>query len=89
MITSNYFVALQTDQTKEKINDISNTIKSIENNDGNLQQNTTKSAIYDAIGSFFNSTEATLLFCPQDDELTDDCLSRRIYLFDDISNKRN
>ena len=71
---------------RKKLNDISNTIEVLNSNDENLQQNTKKSSIHNIIGTYFNSSEATLLFHPQEDELVEDCLSRHIDIFDDILN---
>ena len=47
-----------------------------------------RKSIYEEIGNYFNSPEATILFNPQDDESVEDCLSRRIDLFDDILNNK-
>ena len=47
-----------------------------------------KKTIIDEIGNYFNSPEALILFNCKNDELVDDCLSRRIDLFDDILNQR-
>ena len=62
-------------------------MKPFNNDDINLQ-NTTKSSSRNIIGDYFNSTEATLLFCPQDDKSVEDCLSRRIDIFEDILNNK-
>ena len=35
-----------------------------------------------------NSTKATLIFCPQDNESVNDCLSRHIDVFDNILNSK-
>ena len=40
------------------------------------------------IGDYFNSSEATFLFNPNENELVDDCLSRQIDLFDNIINNK-
>ena len=66
---------------------MSNINESLNNDDINLQK-TKKSSVCNIIGDYFNSTEATLLFCPQDDESVEDCLSRRIDVFDDILNNK-
>ena len=75
------------DNKRKRLNDISNINESLNNDNINLQ-NIEKSSFRNMIGDYFNSTEATLLFCPQDDESVEDCLSRRIDLFDDILNNK-
>ena len=53
---------------------MSNINESINHDDINLQ-NTKKSSVCNIIGDYFYSTEATLIFCPQDDKSVEDCLS--------------
>ena len=61
--------------------------ESLNNDDINLQ-NTKKTSVCNIIGDYFNSTEVTLLFCPQDNESVEDYLSRHIDVFDNILNNK-
>ena len=45
-------------------------------------------SISNIIGDYWNSSKATLIFCSQDNESVDDCLSRHIDVFDDILNSK-
>ena len=47
---------------------------------------TTTTTIIDKIGNYINSPEALILFNCKNDEMVDDCLSRRIEVFDNILN---
>ena len=47
-----------------------------------------RKTIVDKIGNYFNSPEALILFNCRDNELVDDCLSRRIDLFNDVMNHK-
>ena len=49
-------------------------------------RNKKQKTIFDKIGNYFSSPEALILFNCRDNEMVDDCLSRRIDMFDDVIN---
>ena len=51
-------------------------------------KNAKRKTIVDKIGNYFSSPEALILFNCRDNEMVDDCLSRRIDMFDDVINHK-
>ena len=87
-IYNNFKILRNTQQNHQKL-----PLKEISHDDKNKQKQNQdlplkRKSIYQEIGNYFNSPEATILFNPQDDESVEDCLSRRIDFFDDILNNK-
>ena len=89
----NNFHTLRSPQNTNKrknLRDVTNTTSStINNHTVELQEDIErKKTIVDKIGNYFSSPEALNLFNCKGEEMVDECLSRRIDIFDDILNRK-